>query len=181
MSAAAIPTRQAAFPEISLHTLVTILFAGAAATVAFDFFGQVLSPLLKSVASPLLGAKLAPVGLAQGVLATITGVPGKELSALGLPYGLHIMTGMIAYPMGWLLVARPAWKTFAPTVHWTVPAAIYGVGLWVLALFIMAHLVVGMPAFLGFTSITWVALWGHILFALVAAGIIEARLPAAKS
>ncbi|MEM0990956.1 MAG: hypothetical protein AAGK00_18970 [Pseudomonadota bacterium] len=169
--------RPALLPTLDLHTLVTILFAGAAATVAFDFFGQVISPVLKSVASPVLGAKLAPVGLAQGVLATLTEIPGKELRALGLPYGLHILTGLLAYPLGWLIAARPVWRATLPRLHWTIPAIVYGIALWVLALYVMAHLVVGMPAFLGFASITWVALIGHILFALVAAGIIENRLP----
>jgi hypothetical protein len=45
----------------------------------------------------------------------------------------------------------------------------YGVALWIFALYIMAHLIAGNPAFLGFTGITWVALAGHVLFAVVAA------------
>ncbi|MEM7644452.1 MAG: hypothetical protein AAF366_18290, partial [Pseudomonadota bacterium] len=47
--------------------------------------------------------------------------------------------------------------------------------LWIFALYVMAHLVAGMPAFLGFTGITWVALWGHVLFGVVAALVIELR------
>jgi hypothetical protein len=39
----------------------------------------------------------------------------------------------------------------------------------------MAHLVAGMPAFLGFTGMTSIALWGHVLYAAVAAGIIESQ------
>jgi hypothetical protein len=39
----------------------------------------------------------------------------------------------------------------------------------------MAHLVAGNPAFLGFTGITWVALVGHVLFALVAAWVVAWR------
>lgn len=81
---------------------------------------------------------------------------------------LHYATGMIAYPLGWVLVARPLMKRFAPSLGVMLGAAIYGVGLWVFALFIMANLVVGMPAFLGFTGITWVALVGHVIYALVA-------------
>lgn len=162
--------------QIDAYLIATILFAGAAATVAFDLFGQFISPLLKSVAAPWLGAKLAPVPLAQAALAKLTGIPGKELRAVGLPYGLHILTGLIAYPLGWLLVVRPIWQRVAGGLHWAVPAVAYGVALWVFALYVMAHLVVGNPPFLGFGSITWVALWGHILFALVAAGVIENRL-----
>lgn len=158
------------------HTAATIVIAGALATVAFDLFGQTISPLFKDIAAPWLGAKLAPVGLAQSALAKLTGVEGNTLRAYGLPHGLHVLTGLLAYPLGWLLIARPAWQAVVPRLHWTVPAAAYGVGLWIFALYIMAHLVAGMPAFLGWTSITWVALWGHIVFALVAAGVIEARL-----
>ena len=173
----AIASRQTGiWPAIDAHLIATILFAGAAATVAFDLFGQFVSPLLKGIASPWLGAKLAPVPLAQAVLAKITGIPGKELSSLGIPYGLHILTGLIAYPLGWLMVVRPIWQRVAPGLHWSLPAVAYGIALWVFALYFMAHLVAGNAPFLGFGSITWVALWGHIVFAVVAAGVIQARL-----
>ena len=168
---------EAPAPAAILHAIVTVLFAGAAATLAFDFFGQVLSPMLKSVASPYLGSKLAPVPLASQVLSKLTGLPGKELGALGLPYGLHILTGLLAYPLGYLLMVRPLHRAVLPALPWAVPAALYGVALWVLALYVLAHLVAGNPAFLGWTGITWVALWGHVIFALVAAAVIEARLP----
>ena len=170
--------KRPAASAFSIETLATVLIAGALATVAFDLFGQFISPLLKSVASPLLGAKLAPVPLAQSVLAEVTGIPGKELRALGIPYAMHTLTGLVLYPLGWLLVVRPVWTRVAAGLHWTVPAVAYGVGLWVFALYFMAHLVAGNPPFLGFGSITWVALWGHILFALVAAGVIETRTAA---
>ena len=173
----AIASRQtSSWPTIDAHLVATILFAGAAATVAFDLFGQFISPLLKGAAAPWLGAKLAPVPLAQAVLAKITGIPGKELGSLGIPYGLHILTGLIAYPLGWLMVVRPVWQWVASGLHWSLPAIAYGTALWVFALYVMAHLIVGNAPFLGFGSITWVALWGHIIFALVAAGVIEARL-----
>ena len=159
------------------NTAWTVLIAGALATIAFDFFGQTISPLLKGLAGPFIGAKLAPIPLAQAALAEITGIPGKDLRALGLPHGLHTLTGLIAYPLGWLLVVRPIWARVAPKMHWSLPALAYGVGLWVFALYIMAHLVVGNAPFLGFSGITWVALWGHILFALVAAAVIEKRMP----
>ena len=56
-----------------------------------------------------------------------------------------------------------------------VTATVYGVVLWVFALYVMAHLVAGNKPFLGFTGITWVALWGHVVFAIVAAWVMEAR------
>ena len=145
----------------------TILIAGALATIAFDLFGKGLSPLLGF-------AKLAPVPLAQSTLNVLFGgVPG------GAADTLHILTGLLAYPLGYLLVARPVAARITPRLHWVLVATAYGVGLWVFALYIMAHLVAGNAPFLGFTGITWVAFWGHILFALVAAAVIERRLPRA--
>ena len=54
-------------------------------------------------------------------------------------------------------------------------AALCGVVLWVVALYGMAHLLAGNPAFPGFTGITWVALARHVIHALVAAGVVAAR------
>ncbi len=145
------------------HTILTLLGAGALATVAFDAFGQGLSPLLGY-------AKLAPVGLASSTLKQVFGA-----SPSGAAYLLHVATGLIAYTLGYFLLARPIQRAIMPSLHWSVTAVVYGVVLWVFALYIMAHLVAGMPAFLGFRGITWVALWGHILFALVAAAVIEVQ------
>lgn len=145
------------------RTFITLLSAGALATVAFDAFGQGLSPLLGY-------AKLAPVGLASATLKQVFGA-----SPSGAAYLVHTLTGLIAYTLGYFLIARPVQRAILPTLHWSITAAVYGVVLWVFALFIMAHLVAGMPAFLGFTGITWVALVGHVLFALVAAAVIESK------
>ncbi|MCK0167855.1 hypothetical protein MWU52_09875 [Jannaschia sp. S6380] len=146
-------------------TAWTVLVAGALATVAFDLFGQGLSPLAGF-------AKLAPVGLAQQTLSKVFGtVPN------GAAHTLHALTGLLAYPLGYLLVARPIADRVLPALHWSVVATTYGVVLWIFALYVMASLVAGNPPFLAFSGITWVALWGHILYALVAAAVIEARLP----
>ena len=149
------------------QTAWTILIAGALATIAFDLFGQGLSPLAGF-------ATLAPVGLAQASIKAVTGVGSKPLAET-----LHVLTGLIAYPLGYLLVARPLAARITPWLHWSLVATAYGVGLWIFALYVMAHLVAGNAPFLGFTGITWVALWGHVLFALVAAAVIERRLPRA--
>ena len=145
------------------QTAFTVLAAGAFATIAFDAFGQGLAPMFGF-------AKLAPVGLANATLTTILGsVPS------GAAYLLHLMTGVVFYTLGYLLIARPVQKMVLPRLHWSLTAVAYGIALWVFALYIMAHLVAGMKPFLGFTGITWVALWGHILFAVVAAWVMEAR------
>jgi hypothetical protein len=145
------------------ETAFTVIAAGAIATVAFDAFGQGLSPLFGF-------AKLAPVGLAQQTLSTVLGDVPK-----GLAHLLHVFTGMFAYTLGYLLIARPIQQRVMPSLPWIATATAYGVVLWIFALYVMAHLVAGNKPFLGFSGITWVALWGHILFAIVAAWIMEAR------
>lgn len=145
------------------RTLLTLLTAGAFATIAFDAFGQGLSPLLGF-------AKLAPVGLAGATLQSVF-----DANPSGAAHILHTLTGLIFYVVGYYAIARPVQRAVLPNLHWSITAAVYGVALWVFALYFMAHLVAGMPAFLGFTGITWAALWGHVLYALVAASILESR------
>ena len=142
---------------------LTVLFAGAIATLAFDIFGQALSPLFGY-------AKLAPVGLAGATLKTLFGA-----NPSGAAYLLHAFAGVVAYAAGWALIARPLQKAILPQLPWIVTAVVYGVFLWAFALYGMAHLVAGMKPFLGWSGITYVALWGHILYAVVAACVSEAR------
>ena len=145
------------------HTAFTIIAAGALATVAFDTFGQALSPLFGY-------AKLAPVGLAGATLKATFGA-----NPSGAAYLLHSMTGLLFYVIGYYAIARPVQRSILPGLHWGVTAVVYGVALWAFALYGMAHLVAGMKPFLGFTGITWVALWGHVVYALVAAAVLETR------
>lgn len=147
----------------SSEILATLLVAGSLATAAFGVFGESLSPALGF-------ATLAPAPLANSVIEAVTGspwMPGAE--------ALHYATGLVAYPLGWLLVARPLARRLAPGLGWLAPSIAYGVALWVFALFVMAHLVAGMPAFLGFGGIAWVALAGHVVYAAVVAAVIERR------
>ena len=160
--ASAHTTDSASFPSLSVYTLVTILVSGSVATAAFDLFGQAISPMLGF-------ANLAPVPLATqtwGVLFGQPYTPGGHL--------LHYIAGLIAYPVGWMFIWRPIVDRILP-LPWLLSSVLYGVGLWVFALYIMAHLVAGNPPFLGFTGITYVALAGHVLFAVVAAIVIRAR------
>ncbi|MEM9784231.1 MAG: hypothetical protein AAF899_17370 [Pseudomonadota bacterium] len=157
MSAATMNRITSDLPAISVNTALTVLVAGALATAAFDLAGQVIAPMTGNSA-------LAPVGLAQGTWNTVFGGATKAHG-----YMLHLIAGLIAYPAGWMFFWQPLQKRFLPAVPWLVSSAIYGVVLWVFALYVMAHLVVGMPAFLNFGNITWVALVGHVVFAVVAA------------
>ncbi len=145
------------------HRIVTMLTAGAFATVAFDFFGQSLSPGLGF-------AGLAPVPLANQVIRTVTGA-----ESLPGAHALHYMAGMLAYPFGWVFVAEPLRRMILPQLNWLAAAALYGVVLWIFALYVMASLVAGNPPFLGFAQIAWVALVGHVLFAIVTAVVMRIR------
>lgn len=145
------------------RTLFTVLTAGAFATIAFDAFGQALSPLFGY-------AKLAPVGLAGATLKSVFGAAPS-----GAAHLLHTLTGLLFYVIGYYAIARPVQRAVLPQLHWSLTATVYGIALWVFALYGMAHLVAGMKPFLGFTGITWVALWGHIVYALVAAAVLELR------
>ncbi|MEO1552006.1 MAG: hypothetical protein AAFR93_16520 [Pseudomonadota bacterium] len=132
-----------------------LLAAGAFATLAFDIVGQSLSPLFGQ-------SRLAPVPLANAVLKTVFG-SGHRPSA----YMLHILTGLLAYPLAWALVVAPLSQRLTPQIPTLLISAFYGIALWVFALYGMAHLVAGMKPFLGFTNITWVALVGHVIYAIV--------------
>lgn len=146
-----------ALPAISADNLWRVVTAGALATVAFDVFGQALAPMLGF-------AKLAPIPLASQTWTVVFGQPFAEGGHI-----LHYLAGVFAYAIGWAYVWQPIVQRAAPGVPWVVSAIVYGAALWVLALYIIAHLIAGNPAFLGFTGITWVALAGHIVYAVVAA------------
>lgn len=151
----------AALPAINLNTVALILLSGAVGTLAFDLWGKSIAPLLG------LGG-LAPVGLARGFLGTL-GLPNS--AAWGNAMHLFLV-GVIAYPVGWLFIARPIFAKVVPGLHWSVTSALYGVALWVFAIGFIAW-IAGNPAFLGFARITWVALAGHVFYAIAAAGTVQ--------
>lgn len=151
----------AALPAITLNTVALILLSGAVGTLAFDLWGKAIAPLLG------LGG-LAPVGLARGFLGTL-GLPNS--AAWGNVMHLFLV-GVIAYPVGWLFIARPVLARVVPGMHWAIASALYGVALWVFAIGFIAW-VAGNPAFLGFATITWVALAGHVFYAVAAAATVQ--------
>ncbi|ALS32489.1 hypothetical protein PTRA_a1245 [Pseudoalteromonas translucida KMM 520] len=144
-------------------SILIMLFAGALATVIFDFWGPSLSPLLGF-------AELSTIKLPRTMIEVIFGtVP------TGTPELIHYITGLILYPLGWLFVVLPMRKAIMPSLHWSITAVVYGIVLWVFALYVVAHLIIGLPPFIGFTETTWVALIGHILYALVFAWGAQTR------
>jgi hypothetical protein len=133
--------------------------AGLVATIAFDLWGQFISPALGF-------ATLSPHGLAKSLLGKF-GLPNSNFAG----YFFHFyLVGLIGYPIGWLFIFSPIWsRVFGGKLGWFIPSAVYGFGLWVFAIGGVT-VAAGLPFFLGFTGITWVALVGHVVYgvALVA-------------
>ncbi len=151
-----------AIPALNIATLGLMFVAGAAATMAFDVWGQ--------VASPGIGwAALSPHGLARSLLGTL-GLPNGDFAGFFVHFYL---VGLVGYPVGWLYVFRPLWRSVAGGAGgWLLPAAVYGVGLWVFAIGGITA-IAGLPVFLNFTGITWVALIGHVLYAIVLVAVMQ--------
>ncbi len=149
-----------ALPPISLATLTLLVLSGSVATIAFDIWGQVISP-------GVLGwANLAPVPLA---IQTVDVLLGFRSKAAG--HFMHLfVVGLVAYPAGWLFIFRPLQERLVPRLPLLVSSAIYGFGLFVVAIGIVAGpLIAGNPWFLNWTGITWVAMIGHVLYGIVCA------------
>ncbi|MGQ0563799.1 MAG: hypothetical protein ACT4OK_01835 [Gemmobacter sp.] len=155
-------TRSAgAVPAINAQTLGLMFVAGFFATNAFDFWGQVVSPGLGF-------ANLSPHGLAKSLLGAL-GLPNSDFAG----YFVHFyLVGLIGYPIGWLFIFAPLWNRFVGQTHWFLPSAIYGFGLWVFAIGVITA-IAGLPFFLGFTGITWVALVGHVLYGIVMVAMMQ--------
>ncbi|XWN30740.1 MAG: hypothetical protein ROR55_25275 [Devosia sp.] len=158
-------SRPAFLPAVSASSLLFMVVAGVVATLAFDVFGQWLSPTLGF-------ARLAPEPLAAQTLQVLFGL--TESAATGGKI-VHYLTGILFYPIGYLFIALPIARAVIPGIPWPLVAVAYGVVLWVFALYVMAHLVAGNPAFLGFSGITWVALVGHVVYAVVLGAVLAAR------
>lgn len=152
--------KRGAIPALSFRTVVLLIASGAVATVAFDIWGQVLSVWLG------LG-NLSPDGLARSLLGTF-GLPN------GAPEGLFMhlfVVGLIAYPVGWLFVFRPLTERMG--MSWLAGSAIYGFVLWLVAIGGVTLIAEGVPLFLNFTRIAWVALVGHVLYGIVCGWTVQ--------
>jgi len=149
-------------PAIDTNTLGLMFVAGFLATLAFDLFGQVISPGLGF-------PTLSPHGLAKSLLGTF-GLPASDFAG----YFVHFyLVGLIGYPIGWLFIFRPLWMSvLGDGFGWFLPALVYGVGLWIFAIGGIT-LIAGLPFFLGFTGITWVALVGHVFYAIALVTVLN--------
>ena len=161
MTAAPTPRATGAFPAIDVHTLGLMFVGGFFATMAFDAWGQLVSPALGF-------ANLSPHGLAKSLLGTF-GLPNGNFAG----YFMHFyLVGLVAYPIGWLFVFAPLWARIVGDRGWLLAAAVYGFVLWVFAIGGIT-MIAGLPFFLNFTGITWVALMGHVLYGIVLAAVLK--------
>ena len=155
MTASTPAPRTGVLPSLSVQTLGLMFISGFFATLAFDLWGQTISPGLG-------WAALSPHGLARSLLGTL-GLPNGNFAG----YFVHFYAvGLIGYPVGWLFVFKPLWRRIIGDTHWFLPATLYGFGLWVFAIGGIT-MIAGLPFFLNFTGITWVALIGHVLYGIV--------------
>ncbi len=151
------------FPPLNFATLGLMAVSGMIATMAFDLWGQIISPGIG-------WANLSPHGLAKSLLGTF-GLPNGDFAG----YFVHFyLVGLIGYPVGWLFIFRPVWTAiFGTRFGWFVPSAVYGFGLWIFAIGGITA-IAGLPFFLNFTGITWVALVGHVLYGIVMVAVMRA-------
>ena len=136
----------------------------AAADLSWEVWARLITPLW-------VGGPLQPAALVQSVFGFNDWV---------LAEAIHAVVGIVFYPLGYLFIALPLAVGVARLIGlsdlpWLVTAVGYGIGLWVFALFVMAHLFAGLPAFLGFVQLTWASLIGHLIFAIVLGAIVAIR------
>lgn len=137
----------------------TILLSGIASEIVWEIWARLITPLW-------VGGPLEPAALVQSVF----GLSSRFAAEI-----IHFLVGLLAYPFGYIFIALPLARTIVPFLPWWMVALGYGVGLWVFALYVMAHLFGGQPPFLGFIPLTWASLGGHLLFALAGAAVVKAR------
>ncbi|MBU2325795.1 MAG: hypothetical protein KJ755_00335 [Alphaproteobacteria bacterium] len=146
-------------PRLSGRLLTTIVIAGLAADMTWEIWARGITPLL-------VGGPLEPAGLIQSVF----GFQNRFAAEI-----IHAIVGIILYPIGYLFIARPLQRMIFPRLPLFLTGLGFGTGLWIFALYVMAHLIAGFPPFLGFIPLTWVSLVGHWLFGLIVAYVVWFR------
>lgn len=149
----------ALLPPLTGATLLTAILAGIVGDLTWEIWARAITPLW-------VGGPLEPAALVQSVFGLSQRLPAEII---------HLVTGVVFFPLGYLFIARPIARALVPFLPWWVVALGYGVGLWIFALYIMAHLIAGLPAFLGFIPLTWASLIGHLLMTLVFGLVVRKR------
>jgi hypothetical protein len=150
---------QPLFPPLTQATLVTSLLAGIAADLVWEVWARGITPFL-------VGGPLEPAALVQSVF----GFESRLIAEI-----IHLVVGFLFYPLGYLFIARPLQRAILPGLPWWLTALGFGLGLYVFALYVMAHLIAGLPAFLGFIPLAWASLAGHLLFGLATGYVVRLR------
>ena len=161
--------------DISIQKiLITALVAGAVSLTVWEIWAKVLAPFY-------MGGALSPIGLVKSSF----GIGKETFGALGaaksgavgtaVANGIHLLTGLLAFPLGYILGARPISRAVMPQLPWYVTGAVYGVVLYVFAMYVMAHLFAGFPPFFGFNALSQSSLIGHTLLGIAIAYVVHAR------
>ena len=143
-------------PSLTPLTVRTIAASGVAGLVAWEVFARLLAPLV-------WGFSPEPTQLIEAALGI--GGNGAQL--------IHIVTGLVFFPAGYVLLVRPLAAAFVPRLPWIVLAIDYGIALWVFAMYVMASLIAGMPPFLDFGPVAWASLFGHLALAIALGATAE--------
>jgi hypothetical protein len=148
-------------PALTGATVATALIAGIAADVTWEFWARVITPWLPGVGGPL-----EPAALVQSVFG-FESIFWAEI--------IHLVVGLVFYPLGYLFIARPLQRAVLPSLPWWLTAIGFGIGLFVFALYVMAHLIAGLPPFLDWIPLAYASLAGHVLFGLVVGAVVKWR------
>jgi len=146
-------------PALTPTTLTTAVLAGAAADAVWEFWARAITPIF-------VGGPLQPAALVQSVFGFEDWFWAEAI---------HGVVGVVFYPLGYLYIARPLARLLTPFLPWWAVGAGFGLGLWVFALYVMAHLIAGLPAFLGFVPLAWASCAGHMIFGVVTAAVVRWR------
>lgn len=161
--------------DVSVKNIaLTMFLAGVVSLGVWEVWSKVLAPFY-------MGGPLSPVGLVKSsfgigketfgpLLAAKSGAVGNAVAN-----GIHIFTGLIAYPLGYMLAAKPIANAVLPKLPWWVTGTVYGVVLYVFAMYVMAHLVAGFPPFFNFNALSEASLIGHTALGVAIAWVVKAR------
>ena len=155
-------------------TLMTALIAGAVSLTVWEIWAKVFAPFY-------MGGGLSPIGLVKSSLGigkeTFGPLGAAKSGAVGtaVANGIHILTGLLAFPLGYIIGARPISRAVMPQLPWYVTGAVYGVVLYIFGMYVMAHLFAGLPPFLGFSALSQASLVGHTLLGIAIAYVVNAR------
>ncbi len=138
--------------DLRLRVVVWALIGGVVGLIVWEICS---GPINHTIFSRPFG----PIPLIKGLF----GIDSTQLAR-----AIHIITGVVAYPLVYVWVLRPLLRSV-----WLVPSIILGFATWFFALGIIAPLA-GIPFMLNFGALTWASLLGHMLMAL-GIGVIAER------